>query len=147
MSTHSPQVLSPFTTSTDRTCLEPGLCDKGNHRHETREEPPHPGQRQRAATPPSQKQEKTKSGCLWSAGAGRDSARTCSPTDPSVAIRRQTRSLTHRGHRGCAPACPAARAHVPLLPPAPSRSCPPDSHVDGAWGSYITSTRGRPRGP
>ena len=50
--------LSPFTTATEPVCLQPGLCNKRSHRHETREEPPHPDHSQRAANQPSQKEKR-----------------------------------------------------------------------------------------
>ena len=57
---HTVEQLSPFTTATEPVCLEPGLCNRRSHRHETREEPPHPDQSQRAANQPSQKKKKPK---------------------------------------------------------------------------------------
>ena len=144
---HAVGQLSPFTTTTEPTRPEPGLCNRRSRRRETREEPLHPDQSQRAANQPSQKKKK-KNPRKWlpleCGGRNRlrkdlgnfkkKGKRTRSPVDPSVPILQENRSLTPpRPQRRCS-ACPAARADIPLLPPAASCSCPLGAHVDGVGG-------------
>ena len=99
---HAVGQLSPFTTATEPVCLQPGLCNKRSHRHETREEPPHPDQSQHAANQPSQKKkkEKTKRKRFRKDLRELKKKRTRSPVDTVSPSCWEIVHSPHQGHRG-----------------------------------------------
>ena len=141
---HAVGQLSPFTTATEPVCLQPGLCNKRSHRHETREEPPHPDQSQHAANQPSKKKkkEKTKRKRFRKDLRELKKKRTRSPVDTVSPSCWEIVHSPHQGHRGG-----ARRA----LQPVP-HSCHLFPHVLACWalmwmglgGSYVTPIRGPP---